>query len=259
MPADVLRPIAALSSLIFGAALLVTAGGGHAQSRPTAPRPFALVELFTSEGCSSCPPADDALAALADDARRSGAEVYALSFHVDYWDEIGWPDPFSSPANTRRQQAYARALGGGTYTPEMVVNGAEGFVGSDRARARRSIDAALSQPTGVAVALTVERGADQLTAHTRVTGSPPGAVVGVAWVEASREVDVRRGENAGRRLRHVNVVRAWSTLPVGADGSTAHTLTVAGGVRGDEVVAWVQQGAAGRALAATRWVSAARR
>ncbi len=258
MPADVLRPVAALSALIVGAALMVAAGNGHAQPRP-APRPFALVELFTSEGCSSCPPADDALAAIADDARRTGAEVYALSFHVDYWDEIGWPDPFSSPANTRRQQAYARALGGGTYTPEMVVNGAEGFVGSDRAHARRSIEAALAQPTGVAIALSVERAAEQLTARCRVTGSPPGAVVGVAWVEASREVDVRRGENAGRRLRHVNVVRAWSTLPLNADGTTTHTLTVPGGARGDEVVAWVQQGAAGRALAATRSVTAARR
>lgn len=247
-----LGPVA--SSLVaLGGACLV-AGMAHAQPLPTSPRrPFALVELFTSEGCSSCPPADAVLAELAG---RAGTDVYALSFHVDYWNDLGWPDPFSEPANTRRQQAYARLLGGGVYTPEMVVNGAEGFVGGDRAHARRAVEAALARPAGVAIALSVERHDGAITARYRVAGAPAASEVAVAWVERSREVDVRRGENAGRRLHHVNVVRAWSTLALAADGAGVQTLhlptTASSGPA--EVVAWVQ-GSAMRVLAATRATS----
>ena len=92
----------------------------------------AVVELFTSEGCSSCPPADDVLNALAADARTRHTRVFALAMHVDYWDSLGWPDPFASPAMTSRQQDYARSFGvRGLYTPQMVVGGAEEFTGSD--------------------------------------------------------------------------------------------------------------------------------
>lgn len=236
--------------VMFGCAFLATRAGRAQPLRAPVPRPFAFVELFTSEGCSSCPPADQVLAEV---ARRSGADVYALSFHVDYWDDLGWPDPFSAPENTRRQRSYARALGGGTYTPEMIVNGAEGFVGGDRARALRTIDAALARPARVAIALSVERRGDVVTAHYRTAGAPAAAEVAVAWVERSREVDVRRGENAGRRLRHANVVRAWSSLALGGDGAGVQALRVPAGASagGAEVVAWVQDPTM-RVLAATR-------
>ncbi|HEU4536787.1 MAG TPA: DUF1223 domain-containing protein, partial [Polyangiaceae bacterium] len=113
-------------------------------AKPAPPGAFALVELFTSEGCSSCPPADEALDELAVDAERRGLPVYALSFHVDYWNSLGWVDPFSTSAYTHRQEAYAgRAGSRGLYTPQMFVNGGEGFIGSDRGRARRDVDRAL--------------------------------------------------------------------------------------------------------------------
>ena len=102
--------------------------------------PFAVVELFTSEGCSSCPPADNLLGEIVKDAQKGQQRVYCLSFHVDYWNSLGWRDPYSDPAFSRRQREYARAFESvQVYTPQMVVNGSTGFVGSDRtARASKS-------------------------------------------------------------------------------------------------------------------------
>src|SRR5438132_8543629 len=125
-------------------------GLGHG-SAATAPKPTpVLVELFTSEGCSSCPPADALLRTLADAQPIAGAEIIALSQHVDYWDRLGWKDRFSSAAFTNRQQQYGRAFNiGSIYTPQMVVDGREQFVGSDASRARRAIGTALSAPHAV--------------------------------------------------------------------------------------------------------------
>src|SRR5438876_198466 len=118
-----------------------------------AERPI-VVELFTSQGCSSCPPADALLAELAD---RPG--ILALSFHVDYWDRLGWKDPFSSPAATRRQQRYADLLGLATvYTPQIVVDGKWQAVGSDRAEVERALGSARGRRDEVPVALAVEHG-----------------------------------------------------------------------------------------------------
>src|SRR6516162_9524555 len=111
------------------------------------PRPPVLVELFTSEGCSSCPPADAALAALARDPAFRTAEVIALELHVDYWNHLGWADPFSSAAFTTRQQGYAEAFGQrGTSTPQLVVDGAAELVGSNEAGARTAVAAAAREP-----------------------------------------------------------------------------------------------------------------
>src|SRR6476620_3102500 len=109
---------------------------------------FAVVELFTSEGCSSCPPADAVLARLAADTRDRGLAVYPLAFHVDYWDRLGWRDPHSAKAYTDRQYAYAAALGaaGQVYTPQMVVNGTAAFAGSNAREADRQVAAALVRP-----------------------------------------------------------------------------------------------------------------
>jgi hypothetical protein len=187
--------------------------------------PVAVVELFTSEGCSSCPPADEVLGEIAASG-GAGRQVFALSFHVDYWDELGWPDPFADPANTDRQRAYARAFRErGLYTPQLVVGGREGFVGSDRARARRSVDAALSRPASARVDLAVTARDGAAQARYEVAGAPPGARLILALVERSRTVEVRRGENAGRTLRHDNVVRAFQSVSL--DDAAAGSVTLA--------------------------------
>lgn len=163
----------------------------HAQARP------ALVELFTSQSCSSCPPADALLGEL---ARRPG--VIALSFHVDYWDRLGWKDPFSSPAWTARQRDYGRQFNlRAIYTPQIVVDGALEMVGSDR----RAVDRALAsaRPAGVAVAVT--RDAEGLL--LRVGAGEGAARVMLAAYVPGATTRVLGGENSGRTLTHTNIVR----------------------------------------------------
>jgi hypothetical protein len=206
--------------------------------------PVAVVELFTSEGCSSCPPADELLRELATRQRDGDGRVLTLSFHVDYWNELGWPDPFSDPEYTARQRAYARALGGsGMYTPQMIVGGRDGFVGSDRERARRSIDQALSGAASARVSLTLAEGGGAVRARYAVAGAPGGAVLQVAVVQAGVVSRVPRGENAGRTLRHENVVRAFRSVPLDGAPSGEATLPLPAGARPGElsVVAYVQR------------------
>jgi hypothetical protein len=180
----------------------------------------ALVELFTSEGCSSCPPADRLLAELAADPR-----VLALSFHVDYWDRLGWKDPFSSAAATRRQQAYARRFGLATvYTPQIVVDGHWQAVGSDRAAVMQALAAAERAPASVPLRLTLDRG----KAHVMLAATSPGRSAALLLVAFDRRgVDrVGGGENEGRTLTHVDVVRGLSEIGRFADTPGSITAPV---------------------------------
>ena len=209
--------------LLFPLLFLATLGkegpvfAGEHENSP-ASRPFAVVELFTSEGCSSCPPADDLLAEIAAEARQKGQRIFPLAFHVDYWNDLGWTDPFSDHAYSRRQHEYAQVFDPRrVYTPQMVVNGADAFVGSDRDRAHRSIRTALSRPSPVAVALKAAPvGSDTLAVTYEVSGAPTDAILNIALIERGLVTRVPRGENAGRTLRHENVVRVFRTLPVGS-------------------------------------------
>jgi hypothetical protein len=198
----------------------------------------AVVELFTSEGCSSCPPADDVLVDLA----RTSDAVYALSFHVDYWDGLGWPDRFASSDNTARQRAYARSFGAsGVYTPQMVVGGIEQFTGSDSARAAKSVARALARPIAAHLSVRVRAvSPEAIAVDYEVVGAPADAVLDVAVVERSATSHVGAGENAGRTLHHANVVRAFVVAPLPT--STA-TLRVPASLRraNAEVFAYVQR------------------
>jgi hypothetical protein len=201
-----------------------------------------LLELFTSEGCSSCPPADALLADLATDPR-----VVPLSFHVDYWNELGWPDRFSSPENTARQRAYAASFGTrGLYTPELVVGGVDGFVGSDRAEAEAAIAAALREPAPVTLSLRL-RAVDGgvLEVGYSAQGTPPGSVMNVALVDREAVTQVRAGENSGRTLRHVNVVRAFATAPAASAGALRVSVPRRGKGDGEDVIAFVQAATGG--------------
>src|SRR5437667_5098552 len=167
----------------------------HAGERPT------VVELFTSEGCSSCPPADALLAELA-----GRPEVLALSFHVDYWDRLGWKDPFSSPEATRRQHGYAELLRLATvYTPQIVVDGRWQAVGSDRAEVERALGAARRSRDEVPVALAVDRGRARISVGAG--GDGVAATLLLIGFDRRHVTAVERGENGGRTLPHVDVVR----------------------------------------------------
>ncbi|MFI7490417.1 DUF1223 domain-containing protein [Micromonospora echinaurantiaca] len=174
---------------------------------------FAVVELFTSQGCSSCPPAEEVLTEIDSDARQRRLPVFALGFHVDYWDYLGWPDRFADAAYTARQEAYARALGAGRlYTPQMVVNGTVEFVGSDRRQAATAIASALTAVSGTPLTLSVtdSPGGGRVLVDYQTVPTP--AVLNVAVVERGLDSEVARGENAGRTLRQDNVVRAFSSM-----------------------------------------------
>jgi hypothetical protein len=165
-----------------------------------------VVELFTSEGCSSCPPADALLAELA-----TRPDVLALSFHVDYWDRLGWKDPFSSAAATARQRHYAELLGlGNVYTPQIVVDGRWQAVGSDRSEVEQAIDAARHLPAAVPVTLAIDHGRARVTLGA-AGAAAAGSVILIGFDR--RHVDtVKGGENDGRALAHVDVVRGIAEI-----------------------------------------------
>jgi len=213
-----------------------------------------LVELFTSEGCSSCPPADRLLARLAADQPVAGALVVPLSLHVDYWNRLGWVDPFSSAAFTERQGAYAARFGNGgrVYTPQMVVDGLAELVGSDERAARRAIAASA---TGTKALVKIEAGAVPGSARVTVSGAPgAGADVVLAVAEDAGVSEVTRGENAGTRLTHVAVareIRVLGTVDGGGRFGGNIALTALRGTGPRHLLAFVQEPGTGRVLGAS--------
>lgn len=191
--------------LLVGAFILFVPGSGAPQ-----PRTPVLVELFTSEGCSSCPPADALLARLLAAQPVADAEIIPLEFHVDYWDRLGWKDPFSTAAFTRRQQDYSKVFGADKlYTPQMVIDGAKELIGSDEGAAIAAIRAAQPQAhLPMHVAGRRANGAVRMSveAPAAPAGSEPIDIV-VALVEDGLSSAVARGENKGRTLVHSAVVR----------------------------------------------------
>src|SRR5271168_1313142 len=183
-------------------------------SSDDAPRTPVLIELFTSEGCSSCPPADALLERLDHSQPVSGAELIVLSEHVDYWNDIGWKDPYSSHEYSERQGAYAGKFGlGSVYTPQMVVDGRFQFVGSDERRAIEAIEnAAKLEKIPVSLSSVRLEGERTVALHVDAGALPASspaksASVLLAIADESDESHVSRGENAGRTLRHVAVLR----------------------------------------------------
>jgi hypothetical protein len=200
-PAAGVSPCMKLALAAVAAILACTAGAAEPPTTP--PAAPVVVELFTSEGCSSCPPADAALLELA-----TRGDVLALEFHVDYWDYLGWRDPFSSAEHTARQEAYSRTLTDSrVYTPQMVVGGTDSFIGTSRSAARRAISrAAAAQTSGVEVSLAARRD-DRVELAISVTAVAADSEVMLAITESGLATAVPRGENAGRTLAHAPVVR----------------------------------------------------
>ena len=168
-----------------------------------------LVELFTSEGCSSCPPADRLLQQLDQSQPIAGAHIIVLSEHVDYWNSIGWKDPYSSSFFSERQSAYASRFGlSSVYTPQMVVDGSTEFVGSDARHANQAMENA-RRTDKLPVRLTLlalDKGT--VRAHVETDAAPNGkADVFLALALNRADSDVSRGENSGRHLSHVSVVQ----------------------------------------------------
>jgi hypothetical protein len=212
------------------AVLATTAAGSRAvaAAEPGKDAPI-VVELFTSEGCSSCPPADAFLKEL---SAING--VIVLSEHVDYWNRQGWTDPFSSASFTERQQVYSQRLGSEVYTPQMVVDGRKQFIGSDREAAVAALkEASHVSKADMAVSASVD--GSRVAVHVNVTGGDPTpeADVLVALTEDDLSTAVTGGENKGRRIDHTGVTRVLSTAGRTKRGAASNafdsTLTLKSG------------------------------
>ncbi len=201
----------------------LTASATLAREPSIGARAAIVVELFTSEGCSSCPPADALLTQLDQTSPVNSAEIIVLSEHVDYWNYIGWADPFSSPIFSARQQAYAevfRRTGGRgeAYTPQMVVDGQFEFIGSYASRAREAIAKAAKSPKAdVKITPVAPAKPGALSVRVEASGLPPltandQAEVWFALTENNLASNVIRGENSGRKLPHSAVTRELRAL-----------------------------------------------
>lgn len=212
----------------LGGAILLLAALRQGKTRAATPTPAdakksVIVELFTSEGCSSCPPADALLGQLRQKKNANGAEVIPLGFHVDYWDSLGWRDRFDSPAYSRRQEDYARKLHiEGPYTPQMVVNGEAEFVGNDAARAREAIAQSSVEASLAQVEIAASSGPEL---SVKVKSVEPAEVM-LAITEDNLTTKVGAGENGGRTLRHSAVVRELRRLGALKDGHFAARVPV---------------------------------
>lgn len=205
--------------LVLVAASAAVAGAAPATEPPPAAAGtgFAVVELFTAESSRSCVRADSLLAELTAAAAHSGQRVYTLAYHVDYWNSRGWVDPFSLRLASDRQREYVAALESRLFTPQMIVNGAAPFPGNDREQAARRVAAALAATPGAALAIETEGvSGDSLVVRYTLAAPHPGMLLQIVAVAPRCESKVEGGENAGRTLRHVNVVRALVSVPLGA-------------------------------------------
>lgn len=221
---------------------------------PANDKGFAVVELFTSEGCSSCPPADELLQRLEKENKKG--QLYLLAFHVDYWDHQGWKDRFSDHAFSLRQQQYADWLHLRTvYTPQVVVNGASECIGSDEGAVVRTIAGALEHSATDSLTLNGSINGREAKVTFQATAAEKDAVVVLALVQQSAQSRVRAGENEGRELSHVQIVRGLKTVRL--EGNSDHAVSIPLPKGADqqnwELIGFVQHTSGGRITAAARY------
>jgi len=228
--------------------LLFTIGislvGVHSASVAAAdPQAVTVVELFTSQGCSSCPPADVVLRKLSE-RKEADKQLLCLSFHVDYWNRLGWTDPYSQAAFSQRQRSYARLKQNGrVYTPQMVLNGQYAFVGSNAELTDRYLSHLQKLPSSMQVTLAATTATDgQIAVSYRVTGETKNRWLQVALVNQQEQNAVPRGENQGRTLAHANVVRVFKTIELADAAQGRVSLALPKGVKADavKIIGYVQ-------------------
>lgn len=200
---------------------------------------LTVVELFTSQGCSSCPPADTALRTM-----RDRPDMLTLSWAVDYWDRLGWEDTFAQPNSSMRQSAYNKRFGrGGVYTPQMVFDGRFQSVGSNQSEVRNAIEAAQSE-NRLTVSPSLTSDGQTITIDLPQTDVPEDIAVVTVWYLGNATVEIGDGENSGRSLHYTNVVRLSDMLPDWDGTATTYTLNVQTGreAGADHLAVLLQQG-----------------
>ncbi|MEO6521273.1 MAG: DUF1223 domain-containing protein [Mucilaginibacter sp.] len=212
---------------------------------------FALVELFTSEGCSSCPPADELVSRIIKEDKNKA--VYVLGYHVDYWNHLGWRDEFSKAEYSERQRKYATYLHADVYTPQIVVNGKREFVGSSENSLRIAIQAGLRQTGIEPVALSDVHFSNSILSLQYQTKNTANRALLIAFVQNNARSNVKSGENGGHVLNHVNIVRYLESIKLNKTNSTENIKLPAGfSTQTWQVIGFVQNIATGEVLSAQR-------
>jgi hypothetical protein len=234
MPRNVLSVMLAAIMTLFGAMTIVRAG-----ETPV------VVELFTSQGCSSCPPADAYLGQLAD-----RDDVIALSLHVDYWDYLGWRDVFGSAGHTKRQRRYAKSMGERMiYTPQIIINGREGMVGSRKNQVAEAIERHRAVPAAAEIELSLN--GDRLVADiTPLIDNAGGGNVFLCWFRRAETLTIGAGENGGRKITYHNIVQGWSDM--GEWRGMRIAMTAPKPMDADGVAVMIQPAKGGPIVAAAR-------
>ena len=200
---------------------------------------FALLELFTSEGCSSCPPADELIAKVNAEGLNN---LFILAYHVDYWNRLGWKDVFSKPEWSARQRDYASHLSTeGVYTPQLIVNGKDEFVGSNETKLRSVLEKKTAN-TAIELAIGAIKKTENVVQINFETQKNDNALLNIALVQQDAITQVKRGENAGHQLHHVNIVRDLKTIELN-NGNGSININIPNELVGTHfsVIGFVQQ------------------
>jgi hypothetical protein len=248
-------------SVCVGAAALALATAAYAANKmgstkmvntSTPGKGFALVELYTSEGCSSCPPADELLAKIQKETQDK--PVYILAYHVDYWNNLGWKDVFSNAMFSKRQTEYSRFLNAQVYTPQVIVNGKTELVGSDEPALRDALSKALATVQEAQITLKAQQNGDKLTVNYEVTGGSANQQLLIAVVQKQAISKVASGENSGRTLSHAQIVRELKTIALNQSKTGQSTIDLPKGFnqQGWEVVGFIQDTTTGEVYTATK-------
>lgn len=239
--------------------MVVLSACGQTSEKPKADtireKGFAVLEMFTSEGCSSCPPADDLMARIQNE--KAGRAIYLLSYHVDYWNRQGWKDIYSSVDYSDRQKKYAVWLKSPQiYTPQLVINGKLEFVGSDEVSIRNAINKQLDSHSETGLEIHANQQVKSIDVHYNAKNAPKGASLILAIVQKTAISQIAAGENAGRLLTHIEIVRQLQTqqlndngignlkvsLPKGFDALGYHILGLIQDNSSGEILAVAQTG-----------------
>ncbi|MFC3158207.1 hypothetical protein SAMN05443633_11082 [Chryseobacterium arachidis] len=209
---------------------------------------FAVLELFTSEGCSSCPPADQLMGEI--EKQYKDQPVYILAYHVDYWNNLGWKDKFSSVENSKRQQQYAQTLRSQVYTPQLIVNGKKEFIGSDRDAVENAIQIALLNDTNAKIDLSAKVSEKEINVNFKVQENNPQNKLLITLVEKKSSTNVQKGENEGRHLVHWQIVHQQNQISLknSPEGTTSFKLPANFNTNDWEIIGMIQNVKSGAIL-----------
>ncbi len=239
---EIMKKIKLLTSFLM---LFLLVGNG-VFSQNADKKDFALLELYTSEGCSSCPPADELLGKIQNEYRDKN--VFVLAYHVDYWDKQGWKDIFSNADFTKRQYDYAQFMGKEPiYTPQVIINGKSDYIGSQETSLRNGIKSALLKPALANLSLETSQNSNILSVQYHVESTSKNSRLLIAIVQKEAKSNVRRGENANRVLSHYQIVRQLQSVNLnkGKKGTTTISLPKNYNAQGFEVIGFVQDADSG--------------